>query len=385
MTFYDDDLHWPVWDLAVHGGTNLMFLINRKTLALIGATAAAIGSTAFFAAPAQAASAGLAKVVGSKTVQFQALKGKANGVTITISGKTVTLTDKVAIKAGKGCKSVNSKKVRCKTSAKTTSLRVALGDKNDWVKNKTSVYMFADGGAGNDTLYGGAGGEQLQGSSGNDKIYGYGGNDKLFGESGVDVISGGAGWDVLVGGGSGDKLYGESGRDTFYGDDGADLISGGSEVDVAFGGSGDDWIYGGTGEYMVGDSIYGDTLYGEAGNDTIRGEADTDIIEGGDGTDRLIGGADMDEIVGNGGNDQIWGEAGDDFLAGDNYTYGSGWQAVGSASAADTVNGGGQDTEYGDLCLVTGSSSVSDCEDLGAALARSAGVKPTRPEIRRAG
>jgi Ca2+-binding RTX toxin-like protein len=362
-----------------------MFLLNRKTLALIGATAAAIGSTAFFAAPAQAASAGLAKVVGSKTVQFQALKGKANGVTITISGKTVTLTDKVAIKAGKGCKSVSSKKVRCKTSAKTASLRIALGDKNDWVKNKTSVYMFADGGTGNDTLYGGSAGEQLQGYSGNDKIYGYGGNDKLFGESGVDVISGGAGWDVLSGGSSNDKLYGDSGRDTLRGESGADLLSGGSEVDVAFGGSGDDWIYGGNGQYLDGTLIYGDTLYGEGGNDTIRGEGDTDIIEGGDGVDRLIGGDGMDEVLGNGGNDQIWGEGGDDVLAGDNFDYSTWpWQPVGSATAADAVNGGAHDS-LGDFCLVTGTSSVTDCEDQTGSLARSSGTKQDRPEIRRAG
>lgn len=360
-----------------------MFLINRKTLALIGATAAAIGSTALFATPAQAASAGLAKVVGSKTVQFQALMGKANGVTITISGKTVTLTDKVAIKAGKGCKSVTSKKVRCKTSAKTASLRIALGDKNDWVKNKTSVYMQADGGAGNDTLYGGAAGDTLYGYSGNDKLYGYGGVDKLYGEAGVDTIFGGTGWDVLSGGAANDKLYGEAGRDTLWGDAGNDALSGGTEVDVAHGGAGDDWIYGGTGEYTSGGFIYGDTLYGEAGNDTIRGEGDTDIIEGGDGADRLVGGADMDEVVGNGGNDEIWGEGGDDLLAGDNYdpvTY----EPVGSASAADRVNGGSQEV-YGDLCLVTGNSTVADCELPAMEAAAVSGDAPARPQIRRAG
>ena len=89
-----------------------MFLFNRKTLALLGATAAAVASTAVMASPAQAASAGLTRVVGSSTVEFRALMGKANGLTITIKGRTVTLTDKVAIKAGKGCKSVSRTKVK---------------------------------------------------------------------------------------------------------------------------------------------------------------------------------------------------------------------------------------------------------------------------------
>src|SRR5690349_5068600 len=55
-----------------------MFLFNRKALAGIGITATAVASTALFAIPAQAASAGIAKVVGSSTVQFNALLGKAN-------------------------------------------------------------------------------------------------------------------------------------------------------------------------------------------------------------------------------------------------------------------------------------------------------------------
>src|SRR3954468_24463833 len=103
-----------------------MFAFNRRILAGIGATAVAVASTAFLSTPAMAASAGAAKVVGSATVQFNALMGKANSLTITISGRTVTLDDSVAIKPGKGCKGVkgDKTKVKCTTPKKTTKLSV---------------------------------------------------------------------------------------------------------------------------------------------------------------------------------------------------------------------------------------------------------------------
>ena len=75
-----------------------MFLINRRALAAIGVTAAAIGSSALLSAPAQAAAAGTAKVVGAGTVQFTALAGKANGLTITISGQKEPLGELVAVR-----------------------------------------------------------------------------------------------------------------------------------------------------------------------------------------------------------------------------------------------------------------------------------------------
>ena len=99
-----------------------MFVSHRKLFAGLGTTAAAVASTALFAAPAQAASTGVAQVSGSATVLFQAASGKTNGLIITISGRTVTLDDKVAIKASKGCKAVkkDKTKVKCTTSKKTT-------------------------------------------------------------------------------------------------------------------------------------------------------------------------------------------------------------------------------------------------------------------------
>ncbi|MBO3744116.1 calcium-binding protein [Actinoplanes flavus] len=345
-----------------------MSLINRKTLATVGATAIAIATTALFATPAQAASAGLAKVVGTKTVQFQALLGKSNSVKLSISGRTVTITDKVAIKAGKGCKSVNSKKVRCTTKAKTAKLSVALGDKNDYVRNYTNVYLLVDAGSGNDTVIGGNASEELQGDSGNDRIYGNGGNDKLIAEGGNDYVSAGAGNDQIWGGTGADALHGGAGMDKFSGGTGNDTLTGGTQVDVLSGDDGNDYIYGGAGEYTSGGLIYGDTVYGGNGNDTIHGEADTDIIDGGNGNDRITAGADFDVVEGKAGNDLIWGNEGDDILAGESYDQVTG-APIGSATAADAIDGGPNATD-GDLCLVTGSSTIRNCEysagDLGA-------------------
>src|SRR3954453_23086067 len=103
-----------------------MSLLHRKALAGIGVAAAAIASTAMFSSPAWAASAGLAQVVGTKTVQFNALLGQSNALVITISGRTVTLDDRVALKPGRGCKKVDSTKVKCTTSKATAKLSVAL-------------------------------------------------------------------------------------------------------------------------------------------------------------------------------------------------------------------------------------------------------------------
>ncbi|GLW33358.1 hypothetical protein Areg01_62960 [Actinoplanes regularis] len=41
-------------------------------------------------------------------VKFTAASGQAKSLVITISGRTVTLNDTVAIKAGKGCKAVKA-------------------------------------------------------------------------------------------------------------------------------------------------------------------------------------------------------------------------------------------------------------------------------------
>jgi Ca2+-binding RTX toxin-like protein len=206
--------------------------------------------------------------------------GKTNGVTITIKGRTVTLKDKVAIKAGKGCKSVSRTKVKCTTPKKTKRISVALGDKNDWVKNNTSVYLLTAGGTGNDKLYGGSGADQLQGNSGNDRLYGRGGADSIFGDSGADYISAGAGDDSVSAGSGNDTVYGAAGRDGVDGGTGNDRIYLSSGSDAAMGGSGNDTINGDAGD---------DFLWGEKVND-VSGEP----IGSAGARDKVNGGANRD-------------------------------------------------------------------------------------------
>ncbi len=294
-----------------------MLVFHRRALAGVGITAAAAASTALFATPAQAATAGLAKVVGSSTVQFNALMGQANGLTITISGRTVTLDDKVAIQAGPGCKAVrgDKTKVTCTPARKVTQITAALGDKNDWITNKTSVPLLADGGAGDDVLTGGSGNDELLGGPGNDIISGGGGDDLLVGEAGNDRIGGGAGKDSILGGA------------------GNDVISGGAGNDSVLGG---------------------------AGNDVISGDADADTVLGEDGNDRIDGGAGNDILLGDAGNDVILGGAGDDSLFGESLTKGG--KQTGSDSAADRLDGGANGTPAGDFCLVMASGTTANCE-----------------------
>jgi hemolysin type calcium-binding protein len=196
-----------------------MFMCNRKRLAVIGAAAtAAFTTTALFAAPVQAATVGSAQVVGKNNsiVRFTAAAGRSNSLVITISGRTVTLDDRVAVKPGQGCKAVKGDrtKVKCTTSRKPTELSVTLGDRNDKVYNRTSVWLVAEGGAGDDTLSGGSGRDRLFGGAGNDRVYGGAGADAIDGESGDDRIFGGSGNDWLHGGTGRDRISGGPGRDT---------------------------------------------------------------------------------------------------------------------------------------------------------------------------
>src|SRR5690349_8293971 len=125
--------------------------LSRAGLALL-TSAATVG---VLAAPAQAATTGVASVSGAKVV-FTAGSNKTNKVVITRSGRTVTIDDVVAVKPGKGCKKVNMSKVRCRTGKTPTRVRVSLGTKNDSVINRSDLPLSASGGDGNDKLYGGS-------------------------------------------------------------------------------------------------------------------------------------------------------------------------------------------------------------------------------------
>jgi serralysin len=194
-------------------------------------TVTAIGTVA---TPAQAATTGVASVTSSTKVQYKAASGKQNKVVITRSGNRITIDDKVAVKAGKGCKKVkgDKTKVTCTTKKAPTRVTVYTYDRNDVITNNSNVRMSSYSGTGNDIVLGGSLGDKIQMGSGNDKADGRGGKDTLWGMTGNDYLRGGTGDDNLFGFEGKDKIYGDAGDDSLDGGDYdkhvADLLDGGS-------------------------------------------------------------------------------------------------------------------------------------------------------------
>ena len=120
--------------------------------------------------------------------------------------------------------------------------------------------IYADGGAGNDSLVGGDGPDTILGAAQKDNVYGRGGNDRLNGAGGND------------------KVIGDNGADRLYGGDGNDYMDGGSSRDRFYPGGGNDTCFG-----QSGDDVFAaidktrDELYGSGGIDS--GTADSmDIV-----------------------------------------------------------------------------------------------------------
>lgn len=122
------------------------------------------------------------------------------------------------------------------TFAEIEALRLGAGA--DTVTGTASAApLWADGGAGADSLVGGTGSDTLQGGSGNDTISGDIGSDLLTGGDGADLVSGGQGADSLVAGSGNDTLLGGADRDTF-----ANFTAATGAATVVDGGEGgDDW------------------------------------------------------------------------------------------------------------------------------------------------
>ncbi|BCJ43437.1 hypothetical protein GCM10010168_42530 [Actinoplanes ianthinogenes] len=338
-----------------------MRIVSR--LLVLGVTTTAVA--AVFAAPAQAASTGVASVSGSK-VRFKAAATGANRVVITRNGRTITIDDKRAIKAGKGCKQVkgDKTKVRCTPATAPTRIRVELRGGNDVLDNRTGVRMTAYGNDGNDRIYGGSGDDLIYGGRGGDEIYGRDGGDHIYGASGYDVISGGAG---------NDQLFGQLGRDLLdggYGDDqlrGDDPAQGAVAADFLYGGPGRDLVSyiqyrkavtvnldGRSGDGQAGerDTVGADVedLEGGSGNDLLTGNAANNFLRGWSGDDVLRGGAGNDVLEDGLGRDSLYGEDGDDDLRGlDN---------LGTPSP-DRIDGGANT----DFCLYTPVDTLISCEE----------------------
>ncbi|WP_127501594.1 calcium-binding protein [Actinoplanes solisilvae] len=304
---------------------------------------------ALLPAPAQAATAAGQARISRDGVFFTAARGAVNDIVLTRSGRTVTIDDRVAIKAGVGCVAVrgDSTKVRCTTNVALGYISVDLGDKNDRLLNKTSARAAVDGGSGNDRLTGGPGRDGLLGGVGNDTVNGGGGNDMLSGGYGNDVLDGGSGNDTLDGGYGSDVMRGGQGSDTVY--YGISLYAVSVDLD---GSRGDD---GARGE---GDTVGADVenIEGSGQNDRLIGNSTHNRIYGGGGNDYISGGAGHDILVGQSGNDTLLGGAGNDHLDGEL----EGSRYVNPA-ARDNLNGGSS-AGRGDICVAGKKSKLTSCE-----------------------
>ncbi|MBW6438253.1 calcium-binding protein [Actinoplanes hulinensis] len=333
-------------------------------------------------APAEAAAAGKARVSGTR-VLYTAAKGAQNRVVVTRTGNRITVDDRVAIKAGAGCKAVKGDRTRvvCRTAAAPTRIRIATGDRVDTIVNRTGLGMTADGGTGGDTISGGPGADILRGGSGSDRLYGYGGSDIFYGGTGADRVNGGGGQDFIRGQSGDDVLLGAGGDDFLAGELGADRLDGGSgndslrgddpglgrvAADVLRGGPGrDSAVYatylntvtvdldgsarddGQAGEHdTVGADV--EDIYSGYGNDRLTGNASANRFDGGMGDDVLRGGAGDDLLIGLDGRDSIYGEAGDD--------------EIGDLDVDGDLLDGGAHATLGDRCVVSGPDTTVGCE-----------------------
>ena len=387
-------------------------------LTRFGLTLLSIASLGVLAVPAEAATTGVVSVVEATKVRYKAGKGRQNKVVVTRSGRTITVDDQVAIKAGAGCKAVkgDKTKVRCKTRKAPTRVRVYTYDRNDTVVNKSDLPMTADGGTAKDRLTGGPRADRLLGGDGADTIHGLAGSDYVDGGPGNDVVRGGSGGDTIM-----DASGNYSGNDVIYGDAGDDWIDAVAGNDKVYGGYGMDFVQGGPGRDRL-DGGYGDdTLIGddESQGDVVKAGIAADVLLGGPGVDlvdysnhvkpvkvdldgasgddgqagerdtvgrdveNLVGGMANDRLTGNGSANQIFGLTGGDIIrggAGNDLLYGMLDFKTDFGPGKD-----GRDTIYGEagddrLFGVDDSRELADRLDAGANTAVGDDCQPSRKD-----
>ena len=212
---------------------------------------------------------------------------------------------------------------------------ISTGDDADEIDGGTGNDTI-DGGIDDDTITGGTGDDSIIGQHGADSIFGndgddfinaggstYGGNEPdatdILPENDRDFADGGAG---------NDTIFGEDDDDTLIGCDGDDFLDGGIDEDSLTGGNGSDTGIGGQGDDFIDlsgfldepdstDPNHGndrDLAEGGDGDDTIITGDDDDTILGGAGNDSIDAGIDEDSVIGGDGSDTIDGGEGDDFI-----------------------------------------------------------------------
>jgi len=150
-------------------GSRWLRLAPLAPLALGAGLTAACG-------PAPKAGTVQVQLVGEVTIlDFVALSGKANNVSVTLDGTAFLVTETGGITAGSGCTAVNATTARCQANVITA--RLDLLDGND-TANVTALSISSS----------------LLGGTGNDRLTAGIGNDSLRGGEGDDTLTAGAGW-----------------------------------------------------------------------------------------------------------------------------------------------------------------------------------------------
>jgi Ca2+-binding RTX toxin-like protein len=261
------------------------------------------------------------------TFHYRADPGETNDVEIVRDGSDLVVRDDGAgvMRAGPGCQTQGSKRVRCSPpegpSTGLNRMDVRLGDMNDVLNDKVtgSASLEAEGGPGDDRLFGGESFDSLGGGAGADRLEGGASVDYL----GDGVGGGGLEPDVMDGGDGDDRVSyaGRTNRVTVNlaavgpsaGEQGeGDTLT---SVEVVWGGRGPDVLRAGStgvlfsgrggNDQLVG-SMADDELLGDSGDDKVDGRFGRDRVWGGKGNDRLRGGCDRDRVSGEAGRDRIF-------------------------------------------------------------------------------
>lgn len=284
---------------------------------------------------------------------------------------------------------------------------------NGTVGNDTitgSGIIFADGGAGNDSIVGGVNNDTLLGGIGNDTLLGGAGANSLEGGEGSDYITAGSGNDTIIGGLGNDYIAGGAGTNiySFNVGDGNDTIvdtgtsklvfgsgitksnikflANGNDLTIAFSNSTDtikltNQLVGSCIQTLVfsDGSTYSASEFnnlleaknGTAANDTILGSVGSDLIYSLAGNDSIVSSSGFDTVYAGDGNDyvistgslyadggvdndtlvsSIYADTLDGGAGDDTLNGGAGNDSLIGGDGRDTISGGaGNDTIYGGL------------------------------------
>ncbi|KFF98969.1 calcium-binding protein [Streptomyces scabiei] len=295
--------------------------MGRKALLRVMVVTAMAGSAVTLTGGPASAATGVFK--SGTNVVVNAAAGRANNITVSLSGSNVVIQDTSdTLSAGVGCSLQGNGSVACPVNLNNDTVVVNAGDGNDIITKTGNVRGDLKGESGNDVINGGPSP----------------GSNILNGGTGNDTLNGGVTFDLLIGGTGADRLSGGGGASDI-----ASYLESGSGVVVDIDNAADDGI-GGEGDNVLTDV---EIIYGSPFGDTLTGGTANDILSGFGGNDLLVGGTGNDTLVGGAGSDTHSGGAGNDTL-----------DAVDSVFGNDSLNGGANT----DTCTADTSDTKSACE-----------------------